>query len=65
MTREDWGTWDDDRRRKLTLGADSTPDERIAWLEEMAQIAWDAGALPKPRDRGDGSSTTSPRRAEA
>jgi len=46
----DWGSWDEDRRRKLTLGADSTPDERVAWLEEMARIAWDAGALPKPRD---------------
>lgn len=45
-----WGSFDDDAERKLGAAAAATADERIAWLEEMQQIAWDAGALPKPRD---------------
>lgn len=44
------GSWDEDRRRKFLVGLDATIDERIAWLEEMLEIAFAAGALPKPRD---------------
>lgn len=45
-----WGSWEEDAERKKTLGVESTIDERIAWLEEMAEIAWQSGALPKWRD---------------
>ena len=50
MSDDHWGSYEDDRERKLTAGLASTVEERIAWLEEMAQIAWDAGTLPKRRD---------------
>jgi hypothetical protein len=43
------GDWDLSRERKLTLGLEATPAERLAWLEEAILFAYRAGALPKPR----------------
>lgn len=42
-------TWEDARRRTLTLGAEATPAQRIAWLEEAILLAHRSGALPKRR----------------
>ncbi|MCZ7684815.1 MAG: hypothetical protein M5U28_40990 [Sandaracinaceae bacterium] len=46
----DWGSWDEDRERKYVLGLEASPDERLAWLEEMLELAHSSGALPKARD---------------
>ena len=42
-------TWESAHRRKLTLGLDATPAERLAWLEEAITLAWATGAFPRPR----------------
>ncbi len=42
-------TWDDARRRKLTMGLAATPLERLRWLEEAIALAHRVGALPRPR----------------
>jgi hypothetical protein len=34
----------------LRAGAPRSDDERTAWLEEMLEIAYAAGAVPKRRD---------------
>ncbi len=41
--------WDAQRRRKFTIGLAATPAERLAWLEEMIELAHATGALPRPR----------------
>lgn len=47
---QDWGcTWEDARRRTLTLGVEATPAQRIAWLEDAMRLAHRSGALPKRR----------------
>jgi len=48
---EDWGSWQQKRERKFLLGADATPEQRLAWLEEALQLALLAGALPKKTSR--------------
>jgi hypothetical protein len=47
----DWqaDSWESARKRKLTLGLDATPAERLAWLEQAIALAWATGALPRPR----------------
>jgi len=50
MSKEDWGAWESKRARSHTVGLEVTPAERLAWLEEMLEIALRAGALPKARD---------------
>jgi hypothetical protein len=47
---EDWGSWESTRERSLLAGLAVTADERIAWVEEMLQIAIASGACPRPRD---------------
>ncbi|NOY92277.1 MAG: hypothetical protein GXP55_13870 [Deltaproteobacteria bacterium] len=43
---EDWGCrWEDARRRSLTLGARTTPEQRLQWLEEAMRLALQSGAL--------------------
>lgn len=42
-------TWESERKRKLTLGLDATPADRLAWLEQAIALAWSTGALPRPR----------------
>ena len=41
--------WEAHRRRQLTFAASASPAERLRWLEEMIQIAFSTGALPKRR----------------
>jgi hypothetical protein len=45
----DWGSWDENRRRKLTRGLDATPAQRLAWLEAAIRLAFASGALPNRR----------------
>jgi hypothetical protein len=47
----DWQAdgWESARKRKLTLGLDATPADRLAWLEQAIALAWATGALPRPR----------------
>jgi hypothetical protein len=44
------GSWEEDRERKYVVGLEVSVDERLAWLEEMLEIAHAAGALRKRRD---------------
>jgi len=45
-------TWEGARRRTLAAFVAATPAQRLAWLEEMLEIAYRAGALgPKPPDK--------------
>ena len=51
---EDWGSFEAKRGRKLICGADATPAQRLAWLEDALHVAWQSGALPRrprPSDR--------------
>jgi hypothetical protein len=47
----DWvaDDWESARRRSFVRGLRVSPTERVAWLEEMIQVAWASGALPHPR----------------
>jgi hypothetical protein len=46
----DWGcSWEATRLRQLTAGLAVTPAERLAWLEEMIDLAAACGALPRQR----------------
>jgi hypothetical protein len=47
----DWGGGFDEHRRRqlLRFALDSTPAERLAWLEEMMRLARRTGALPRRR----------------
>jgi hypothetical protein len=44
------GSWEEDRERKYLVGLEVSVDERLAWLEEVLELAHAAGALGKPRD---------------
>jgi hypothetical protein len=47
-------SWEEHRRQQLTLGLAATPAQRLAWLEEMIELAHRTGALPRKapiRDR--------------
>jgi hypothetical protein len=48
--RDGWGGWDEDRRRKYLVGLEVSAEERLAWLEEMLELAYARGAIPKPRN---------------
>ena len=50
MSADDWGSWESAQERSYVRGLAATPDERLAWLEEMLEIALAAAAIPKPRD---------------
>ena len=68
------GSWEEDREHKYLVGTTVSVDERLAWVEEMLEIAYAAGAIPKPRDAwgqpiepgaqrdGDGGESSSSRR---
>jgi hypothetical protein len=46
----DWQVdWESHRRVQLTAAMDATPARRLAWLEEMLQLAYRVGALKPPR----------------
>lgn len=56
---EDWAcNWDAQERRKYTIGLDATPEQRLEWLEEMIELAYASGALPRRREDGGGRSGT-------
>jgi hypothetical protein len=48
---DDWPAgWDEHRRRQLIrFACETTPAERLAWLEEMIVLAHRTGALPRRR----------------
>ncbi|MBI3268253.1 MAG: hypothetical protein HYZ53_04470 [Planctomycetes bacterium] len=41
--------WEDSRADHLDLWLSATPEQRLAWLEEMIRLAWRSGALPRER----------------
>ena len=47
---EFWGSWDAKRRLQFVLALEATPEQRLAWLEEMIRFAHASGALPRRRD---------------
>lgn len=57
------GTWDEDREHKYVIGLSVSPDERLAWLEETLVLAFESGALPKPRDVWGRWISSAPRRS--
>lgn len=48
--------WELDRRDKLRAALQTTPAQRLRWLEDAMEFAWRAGALPR-RDRRAGEGT--------
>jgi hypothetical protein len=47
---DEWGTgWEGHRIRQLTQALEATPAQRLAWLEEVIALAYQAGALPRAR----------------
>ena len=50
MSGDDWGSWDSTTKRSYLVGLSVSADERLAWVEEMLEIALRSGAIPKPRD---------------
>lgn len=52
MTRPDKpvGSWEEDEERKLVVGREVDDATRLAWLEEMLELAFAAGAIPRRRD---------------
>jgi len=54
VREDDWeyATWEGARKLALERALAATPAQRLAWLEEMLEIAYRAGALgPKPPDK--------------
>ncbi len=51
--RWDATTWEGARKHLLESTLAATPAQRLAWLEEMLEIAFRAGALgtPSPRQK--------------
>lgn len=47
MTETWTGTWEDAERFALAASLRATPAQRLAWLEQMRQIAWQSGALQR------------------
>lgn len=48
---KEWdGGWSAHRRRQRDAWLATTPDQRLAWLEEAIAFAHRAGALPRRRD---------------
>lgn len=46
----DWGCgWEATRQRRLSAGLAVTAAQRLAWLEEMIELAAACGALPRAR----------------
>ncbi|MBI5500124.1 MAG: hypothetical protein HY907_07760 [Deltaproteobacteria bacterium] len=46
----DWPRgWEEHKRRQLASFLAATPAQRLAWLEEMIELAHRSGALPRPR----------------
>ncbi|MDI7266943.1 MAG: hypothetical protein QME96_02990 [Myxococcota bacterium] len=55
---DDWASgWEAHRRRQLASFLAATPAQRLAWLEEMIELAHRTGALPRPRTAETGERT--------
>ena len=39
--------WEDQERNALEASMAATPLQRLEWLEEMLELAWEVGALPE------------------
>lgn len=51
---DDWECdWEGHRRWQLTAGLEATPAQRLAWLEEMIEVAHRCGALAEANKRAD------------
>jgi hypothetical protein len=61
MSEGDWGSWESSAEHTYTKGLSVTADERLAWVEEMLELALASGAIPKPRDAWGQPLATSPR----
>ena len=50
---EDWGdlSFEGTRRYHLTVTLSITPAQRLAWLEDLIEFAYEAGALPRREPR--------------
>ncbi len=42
-----WGTWQDNELAFLDVAVNTTPDQRLEWLEEANDFAWRSGALER------------------
>jgi len=51
---EQEGGWGGNRMHKFTIGLRATPAERLMWLEEMIELAYASGALPRRRKEAAG-----------
>ncbi len=51
-SRERWGTWEDAEYWRKESFLRMTPAQRLAWLEEMLDLAYATGAL-KPYSEGE------------
>jgi hypothetical protein len=50
----DWPRgWEEHKRRQLVSFLAATPAQRLAWLEEIIDLAFRAGALPRARTDAD------------
>jgi hypothetical protein len=45
---DDNAAWEAHRREHIGLWMEATPAQRMAWLEEMIELAHRTGALPRP-----------------
>jgi hypothetical protein len=51
-SHEDWKAgWEAHRLDQLMLALEATPAQRLAWLEEMIELAHRTGAVPRPADQ--------------
>lgn len=46
-------SWDAHRRERPALWLAATPAQRLAWLEDMIELAYLTGALPRSEPRTD------------
>jgi hypothetical protein len=48
---DEWSSgWEPRRVEQMILALRATPVQRLAWLEEVIDLAYRSGALPKRRD---------------
>jgi hypothetical protein len=49
LAADGFDDWAASRERKFTFALQATPAQRLEWLEQMIALAWQSGALPRPR----------------
>lgn len=51
---QDWKAgWEDQEANRLEASLAATPAQRLAWLEEAIELAWETGALPSEGGPGE------------